>query len=206
MDHAPGPTIAKTAQRTTCTIGIHGSPECEKYREKAIQTLTMAPNAPATGVHKPTRRSIPAPAPMICRTTIVNGGASSRLAIPKWMSARRLTAARAEDLRRANHAQKSRIAVARHSRLQDKKFATQLERLKLGMCYPPFGGSPPTRARSGRRRHWIMENSRWPETSGRSWAQANRPNIGGRTLPKSPARRRVARIDDEVRPTQEFPQ
>ena len=69
MDQAPGPTIAKTAPRTACTTGIHGSPECEKNREKAIHTLTMAASVPATGVHKPTRRSIPAPAPMICRTT-----------------------------------------------------------------------------------------------------------------------------------------
>ena len=83
MDQAPGPTIAKTAPRTACMMAIHGSPECEKYREKAIHTLTMAASVPATGVHKPTRRSIPAPIPMICRTTIVNGGASQQAGDPK---------------------------------------------------------------------------------------------------------------------------
>src|ERR1700679_566923 len=67
MDQAPGPIIARAAARTACTIGIHGSPECEKYREKAIHTLTMAASVPATGVHEPIRRSIPATAPMICR-------------------------------------------------------------------------------------------------------------------------------------------
>ena len=87
MDHAPGPIIARAAARTACTMGIHGSPECEKYREKAIHTLAMAASVPATGVHKPIRRSIPATAPMICSTTIVTGGAVSTPAIPKWMSA-----------------------------------------------------------------------------------------------------------------------
>jgi hypothetical protein len=87
MDQAPGPTIAKTAPRTACTIGIHGSPECQKNREKAIHTLTMAASVPATGVDKPIRRSIPATAPMICRTTIVTGGAASTPAIPKWTRA-----------------------------------------------------------------------------------------------------------------------
>src|SRR6266478_9932108 len=80
MDQAPGPTIAKTAPRTACMIGIHGSPACEKYREKTINTLTMAASPPATGVHNPTRRSIPAPTPKLCRTTVANGGASRRLA------------------------------------------------------------------------------------------------------------------------------
>ena len=40
----------------------------------------------ATGVHKPTRRNIPVPTPMICRTAVGNGGASHRLAIPKWIT------------------------------------------------------------------------------------------------------------------------
>ena len=65
MDQAPGPTIAKAAPRTACMMAIHGSPECERSREKAIHTSTMAAKDPATGVHKPTRRSNPAPAPMI---------------------------------------------------------------------------------------------------------------------------------------------
>jgi hypothetical protein len=86
-DQAPGPTIVKMTPRTACVMAIHGSPVCEKNPEKAIHTLTTAASAPATGVHKPTRRSIPAPTPMICGTTIVNGGASRTPAIPKWMSA-----------------------------------------------------------------------------------------------------------------------
>ncbi len=88
MDQAPGPTIANTAPRAACTMAIHGSPECEKYLERAIHTLTMATSVPATGVHKPTRRSIPAPIPMICGTTVINGGDASTPSIPKWMSAR----------------------------------------------------------------------------------------------------------------------
>ena len=87
MDQAPGPIIARAAPRTANMMEIKGSPECEKYSEKAIHTFAMAASVPATGVHKPIRRSIPATAPMICRTAVVSGGASSRLAIPKWMSA-----------------------------------------------------------------------------------------------------------------------
>ena len=52
MDQAPGPTIAKTAPRIASEMGIHGSPECEEYREKAIDTLTMAASTPATGVYQ----------------------------------------------------------------------------------------------------------------------------------------------------------
>jgi len=87
MDQAPGPTIAKTAPRTACMMAIHGSPECERNRDNAIDILTIAASHPATGVHKPIRRSIPAPMPMICRTAVSDGGTSRRLAIPKWISA-----------------------------------------------------------------------------------------------------------------------
>lgn len=62
IDQAPGPTIAKVAPRAASIMGVHGSPE----REKAIHTSTAATRVPATGVHKPTRRRVPAPAPMTC--------------------------------------------------------------------------------------------------------------------------------------------
>jgi hypothetical protein len=87
MDQAPGPTIAKTAPRAACMMAIHGSPECEENRNKAIHTFTKAASAPASGVHKPARISRPAPTPILCRMIVTNGGASRRLAIPKWTSA-----------------------------------------------------------------------------------------------------------------------
>ena len=65
MDHMPGPTIAKLTPRTATMIGIHGSPGYEN----AIHTSAMANRHPANGVHKPTRRRVPAPAPMICGAT-----------------------------------------------------------------------------------------------------------------------------------------
>jgi hypothetical protein len=46
-------------------IGIHGSPGYEN----AIHTSAMANRHPANGVHKPTRRRVPAPTPMICGAT-----------------------------------------------------------------------------------------------------------------------------------------
>ena len=82
MDQAPGPIIARAAPRAACMRGIDGWPECEKYCERAIHTLTMAADVPATGVHKPIRRSVPAMAPMIWRIVAADGGASLRLAIP----------------------------------------------------------------------------------------------------------------------------
>jgi len=62
MDQAPGPTIARVAPMVANMMGIQGSPP----REKAIHTSAMATKPPVTGVHKPTRRSIPAPTAMIC--------------------------------------------------------------------------------------------------------------------------------------------
>ena len=65
IDQAPGPTTAKLAPSTANPIGIQGSPGYEK----TIHRSTMAINAPASGVHKPTRRKAPAPAPMIWGAT-----------------------------------------------------------------------------------------------------------------------------------------
>jgi hypothetical protein len=67
-------------------MASHGSSECEKNHEQAIQALMMAANVPATGVHKPIRRNMPAPTPIICRMTVVKGGAASTLASPKRIS------------------------------------------------------------------------------------------------------------------------
>jgi len=87
IDQAPGPTIAKAAPRTACMMAIRGSRECERNCENAIHTLAMAAKDPATGVHRPARRSNPAPAPMTCSTTVINGGASRRQMSPEWISA-----------------------------------------------------------------------------------------------------------------------
>lgn len=62
IDQAPGPTIAKVAPRIASIRGTSGSPT----RNKTIHSSTMVTSAPPTGVHKPTRRSIPAPAAMVC--------------------------------------------------------------------------------------------------------------------------------------------
>ena len=83
MDQAPGPTIAKIAPSTAIARGVHGSPECEKNRENAIDTLATAASVPATGVHKPTRRSIPAPITTICRMTVAGGGDASKPVVAK---------------------------------------------------------------------------------------------------------------------------
>jgi hypothetical protein len=62
MDHAPGPIIAMVAPNAASTIGIHGSLPLAD----AIHSSMAAIMVPMTGVHSPTRRSIPAQAAIIC--------------------------------------------------------------------------------------------------------------------------------------------
>jgi hypothetical protein len=61
-DQAPGPIIAKLAPRMASISGTSGSPT----RDKTTHSSTMVTSSPPAGVHKPTRRSIPAPAPIRC--------------------------------------------------------------------------------------------------------------------------------------------
>jgi len=62
IDQAPGPIIAKVAPRVASISGSNGSPTCDEITHSS----TMATSAPPSGVHKPARRRIPAPAPMMC--------------------------------------------------------------------------------------------------------------------------------------------
>jgi hypothetical protein len=141
MDQAPGPIIAKAAPSTACITAIHGSPECERSREKATHRLTMAAKDPVTGVHRPTRRSNPAPAPMTSSTAVVNGGAWRRPTIAKRISANPVSSRRS---RRPMPGQPS--ANVEKSRcnphlFQRMRFATVSKHAKLGTDYPLFGGS-----------------------------------------------------------------
>lgn len=62
MDQAPGPIIAKEPPRIAKRIAIQGS----LFFDKMTHNWLPATTVPATGVHNPTRRSIPAPAPINC--------------------------------------------------------------------------------------------------------------------------------------------
>ena len=62
IDQAPGPIIANVAPRAANISESRGS----STRDKTTHSSTMVTSAPPTGVHKPTRRRIPAPAPMTC--------------------------------------------------------------------------------------------------------------------------------------------
>jgi len=61
IDQAPGPIIAKVAPRIASIRGTSGSPT----HDKTIHSSTMVTSTPPTGVHKPTGRSIPVPAPIV---------------------------------------------------------------------------------------------------------------------------------------------
>jgi len=141
MDQAPGPTIARTAPRTPCTMGIHGSPECGKCCEKAIDNLTMAASAPATGVHRPIKRRIPAPIPVICKTTVGKGGASRRPTVPKWMSAAPVSSRNSRSPVPGQPSAKPENSRCTILRYECKRFATESKHPKLGAEYPTFGGS-----------------------------------------------------------------
>ena len=120
-------------------MAIHGSPECERNRENAIDTLTMVATDPATGVQRPARSNIPAATPMICRMT-AKGEDSSTPMIPKWISANPVRSRRS---RRPIPGQPS--AKVENSRcnphpFQRRRLGKEAEGLKLGVRYPPFRG------------------------------------------------------------------
>ena len=58
MDHMPGPIIATVMPRLASIIAVSELPN----DAKDIQTSTMAIVIPATGVHRPKSRSMPATA------------------------------------------------------------------------------------------------------------------------------------------------
>jgi len=68
MDQAPGPIIARVAPRVARTMDIEGPPP----PEKTIHSSLAATTAPTTGVHRPARSSIPAPAAIKCGTIAAN--------------------------------------------------------------------------------------------------------------------------------------
>jgi len=56
-DQAPGPSSARAAPTVPRRIEIHESPGCEKRSQNA----RIATSIPATGVHRPANKNIPAP-------------------------------------------------------------------------------------------------------------------------------------------------
>ena len=74
IDTAPGPIIAKLAARVAKMMEIQGSPT----RARTIVTSMIATIVPNTGVHRPTRRNIPVPAPTKCRILKAERGASPK--------------------------------------------------------------------------------------------------------------------------------
>ena len=83
MDQAPGPIIASTAAKIAWVRAIHGSLECDENRQMAMQALAKAASTPATGVNRPTDKSIPATMPTACRVTNSDGNPWHMLLIPE---------------------------------------------------------------------------------------------------------------------------
>ena len=82
MDHAPGPIIAAVPPNVARTTEVHGSP----MRAIATHNSITAINVPTTGVHRPTRSSIPAHAAMICGIIDEGKAVPVGAIIPKRMS------------------------------------------------------------------------------------------------------------------------
>ena len=79
MDQAPGPTIARLAPNAASMIGGQGFPGLEY----AIHASTRTTRTPATGVHKPARRRIPATAPIVRGTNTAHADGAVRQAISR---------------------------------------------------------------------------------------------------------------------------
>jgi hypothetical protein len=75
IDHAPGPIIARVTPSVAKMMHIHGSRVWKKMRDISM----IATSVPTTGVHKPTRRNIPAAAPTKSKTIWAELGGC-----PKW--------------------------------------------------------------------------------------------------------------------------
>jgi hypothetical protein len=75
IDHAPGPIIARVTPSVAKKMHIQGS----RVWNKMMDISMIATTVPATGVHKPTRRNIPAAAPIKCKRKC-----SELTGCPKW--------------------------------------------------------------------------------------------------------------------------
>jgi hypothetical protein len=76
IDQAPGPIAARLNPNVANMIEMRGLPPLEK----AIQTSNTATRLPAIGVHKPTRSSIPAAAPIMGAAISAGSDVLSKLA------------------------------------------------------------------------------------------------------------------------------
>ena len=137
MDHAPGPIIAIVAPKVARMIGIHGSLPLAN----AIHSSTAPIKLPTTGVHNPTRRSIPAQAAIICGIIDGEKGLPASSTIPKR------TSRIAVSMRwRRRPAPGQPLANVENSRCKNylrpdrKRIATKSKRLKVGGGDPTFGG------------------------------------------------------------------
>jgi hypothetical protein len=137
MDHAPGPIIAMVAPRMARTIGIQGSLPLAK----AIHSSTAPIKLPTTGVHNPTRRSIPAQAAIICG--IIDGEkdlpASSMIAKRRSrMAVRMRWRRRPTPGQPLANVENSRCKTLPHR--HRRRIAMKSKRLKVGGGHPTFGG------------------------------------------------------------------
>jgi len=77
-DQAPGPSSARAAPRVPSRIIVDWSPD----RVRALHSSKPATSAPAMGVHRPPRRSIPPPIESTARMVCSIGGPARRLLRP----------------------------------------------------------------------------------------------------------------------------
>src|SRR5580700_9311941 len=80
IENAPGPSIAEVAPMVANVIEIHGSLRWVS----ATHTSRTAINAPTKGVQSPTRKRMPAHAPMMCGIIDMEEGESVR-----WITQKR---------------------------------------------------------------------------------------------------------------------
>src|SRR5262245_25771852 len=78
IDQAPRPIMANVAPRTASMAEGTGLPALDHSNHASAIAISV----PATGIHKPIRRSIPATAPTACATITAHGASSYEPIIP----------------------------------------------------------------------------------------------------------------------------
>ena len=132
-DQAPGPSSARAAPRVAIRIRVHGSPGCEKTFHTSMTTRSD----PATGVHKPAIRSIPAPVAITHNMAGPNGGPLHSFVTPRSITStpvtRRMSNRPIPGQPRANVENSLRKGTVLSSRVQVRKFPMGAEPQK-GSC------------------------------------------------------------------------
>ena len=138
MDRTPGPSIARAAPKVASATQLRRSPDLDNMDHSS----TITTKIPVTGVHKPTKRSIPAAVSTNSLMIPADGGPSSSPVTPSLI--KRMP----ETIRRSRrplpghpfgNIEKSRCTETSTTSIGVPQWRSNLQ--KQASACPPFGGS-----------------------------------------------------------------